>query len=123
VSLPRSIRGRTDKQDFQTLSDVAVPREYQTAARQAGRRLVPVYLHCNETQNLQRVDNEDRVNSGTTKLLSRDLLTTIRGEAEPFRFEDEDAFDLDVSSVPPVDAAKAIISHIRRYHFIDLRDS
>jgi hypothetical protein len=64
-------------------------------------------LHCNEKQNLERVDTEERVSSGTTKLLDKDLLVTIQHGFEPFRFEDEDAFDLDVTDIPPEEAAIA----------------
>jgi hypothetical protein len=87
--------------------------EYQTAAHKAGRMLLPVYLHCNERENLDRVGTKERAESQTTKLLDKELLKRIRDNYEIFRFKDEIAFELDVSDITPEQAAQAIIAHIK----------
>ncbi|KAF5987693.1 hypothetical protein FBULB1_1781 [Fusarium bulbicola] len=71
--------------DFQSDNELgqSVAQEYASAARDAGRPFLPVYLTCGLEANIERVDNAERVASGTTKLLDQELLRDMRGREIP----------------------------------------
>ncbi|KAF7535035.1 hypothetical protein G7054_g5733 [Neopestalotiopsis clavispora] len=103
--------------DFQTTNKQgeSVAKEYQQAAIESARPFLPVYLTCDEQENLDRLCSKERVDSGTTKLLDRDLLQTFRSSTAIYRFHDCTGFSIDVTNISPEEAASKIKDHIVKY--------
>jgi len=83
--------------------------EYEDAASRAGRPFIPIYLTCELGVNLERVDNAERLSSGTTKLTDVEVLRDLRANYELFRFDTCPGVDLDSTSVPPSVTARKIL--------------
>lgn len=85
-----------------------VAREYQIAAQNAGRVFVPVYLVCEEEENLRRALSDERKASGTTKLVDPVEMKRIRAEYSIYSFGVEEELKLDVTNMSAQDAAAEI---------------
>lgn len=85
-----------------------VAREYQIAAQNAERVFVPVYLVCEEEENLRRALSEERKASGTTKLVDPVEMKRIRAEYSIHSFGVEEELKLDVTNMSAQDAAAEI---------------
>jgi hypothetical protein len=85
-----------------------VAREYQVAAQNAGRLFVPIYLICEEEENLRRAASEERKRSDTTKLVDREEMKRIRAKYSIYSFGIEEELRLDVTHMSAQDAAAEI---------------
>lgn len=101
--------------DFQSNNELgrSVAMEYKTAALSSGRPFLPIYLDCDVDENLQRVTSLERVDSGTTKLISCDVLKDLRSRCELFSFDAPERLRVDVTNLPPREAAMRILGHIK----------
>ncbi|KAK6085256.1 hypothetical protein SCUP234_02195 [Seiridium cupressi] len=99
--------------DFQSTSEPgpSVAKEYQAAAKEAGRPFLPIYLTCDEQENIERVSSKERLSSGTTKLTSRELLRSFRSTTTLHQF-DGIGLSIDVTSSTPDEAASRIVEHM-----------
>lgn len=91
-----------------------VAREYQVAAQNAGRLFVPVYLICEEGENLRRAASDERKGSGTTKLVDREEVKRIRAEYSIHSFGIEEELKLNVTNMSAQDAATEIFKWTSR---------
>ncbi|KAF5974408.1 hypothetical protein FCOIX_8293 [Fusarium coicis] len=100
--------------DFQSDNELgqSVAQEYASAARHADRPFLPVYLTCGLEANIQRVDNAERVASGTTKLLDQELLRDMRRRCELFRFQGYPGLMIDSTEKTALDNAKTILDTV-----------
>ncbi|KLO94602.1 uncharacterized protein FFB20_00235 [Fusarium fujikuroi] len=100
--------------DFQSDNELgqSVAQEYASAARNADRPFLPVYLTCGLEANIERVDNAERVASGTTKLLDQELLQDMRGRCELFRFQGYPGLMIDSTEKTPLENAKKILDTV-----------
>ncbi|KAG4287508.1 hypothetical protein FPRO06_05160 [Fusarium proliferatum] len=100
--------------DFQSDNELgqSVAQEYASAARHADRPFLPVYLTCGLEANIQRVDNAERVASGTTKLLDQDLLRDMRERCELFRFQGYPGLMIDSTEKTALENAKKILDTV-----------
>ncbi|KAL8866483.1 MAG: hypothetical protein Q9174_006278, partial [Haloplaca sp. 1 TL-2023] len=96
--------------DFQSNNDLGsnVAREYEAAASRSRRLFLPVYLECDIKENTRRVANPQRGGSGTTKLLSPEIVAEMRFRCQLFRFDGVKGITLDVTSMRPEEAAEAL---------------
>ncbi|KAI1175827.1 hypothetical protein F4777DRAFT_578612 [Nemania sp. FL0916] len=101
--------------DFQSDNELGrkVALEYKLAAMQASRPFVPIYLVCDEQENLRRLSSQERLASGTTKLTSADVLKGIRSRSTLFHFNECAGLTIDITSKSPVEAAKEISNHVQ----------
>ncbi|KAI8628542.1 hypothetical protein F5Y19DRAFT_476524 [Xylariaceae sp. FL1651] len=101
--------------DFQSANELGekVAFEYELAAIQASRPFVPIYLICDEQENLRRLSSQERLASGTTKLTSADVLKEIRSHSTLFRFNDCTGLTIDITSKSPAEAAQEIFDHVQ----------
>lgn len=100
--------------DFQSDNELGrnVAAEYKDAARRAGRPFIPIYLLCDLAENLERVMDPGRVNSGTTKLTDIDILKQLRSSCELARFSQCHSLTLDSSNMPPLEAAAKLLAFV-----------
>ena len=99
--------------DFQSSNELgaAVCQEYAACATQRGSDFVPILLHCGVEANLQRLVAGDRAHH--QKLVDVELARRFRKDAELYRFVNQPAaFELDVTSLSPRDAAGRILEHV-----------
>jgi hypothetical protein len=101
----------TDSQTNDELGS-SVAREYQVAARQAGRPFRPVYVHCDAEENIRRVASDQRVNGGTGKLTDCAILRDIREKCVLFEFEDEEGLHVDTTRKEPQAVAREMLAFI-----------
>lgn len=102
--------------DFQSSNELgaAVCREYAVCASERGSDFVPVLLHCDVETNLERLVAGDRAQH--QKLVDVDLARRFRKDAELYRFAGHPAaFELDVTSLSPREAAGRILEHVTRH--------
>lgn len=107
--------------DFQSSNELgaAVCHEYAACASERGCDFMPILLHCEVETNLQRLVAGDRARH--QKLVDVDLARRFRKDAELYRFVDHPAaFELDVTSLSPREAAGRILEHVTS-HCIELR--
>lgn len=83
--------------------------EYLAAAEMAGRPFVPVYLTCDVDTNLGRIETQERINSGTTKLTDAKVLEDIRSRCKLFVFECCPGLSIDITDLGPLEAASKIL--------------
>ncbi|KAF4947928.1 hypothetical protein FGADI_10088 [Fusarium gaditjirri] len=107
--------------DFQSDNELgqSVAQEYADAANDAGRAFLPVYLTCGLEANIERVDNAERVASGTTKLLDKDLLRDMRGRCELFRFQGYPGLVIDSTEKTALENAKKILDTVAGWRDAD----
>jgi len=100
--------------DFQSNNDLGrdVARQYEAAALRARRPFLPVYLECDIKENTRRITDIQRGNSGTTKLLSPEILTEMRSRCQLFRFDSVRGITSDVTSMGPEEAAEALAREV-----------
>lgn len=99
--------------DFQSSNELgaAVCHEYAACASERGSAFIPILLHCDVETNLQRLVAGDRAQH--QKLVDVDLARRFRKDAELYRFVDHPAaFELDVTSLSPTEAAGRILEHV-----------
>jgi hypothetical protein len=89
-----------------------VAQEYASVARHADRPFLPVYLTCGLEANIQRVDNAEKVASGTTKLLGQELLRDMRRRRELFRFQGCPGLMIDSTKKTALENAKKILDKV-----------
>lgn len=96
--------------DFQSNNDLGrnVAREYEAAALRARRPFLPIYLECDIKENTRRIASPQRGSSGTTKLLSPEVLAEMRSRSQLFRFDDVKGITSDVTNMGPEEAAEAL---------------
>lgn len=97
-------------------------KEYEAAASGAERLFLPIYLECDITENLRRISTPQREGSGTTKLLSPDVLTKIRSRSQLFHFKVIEGITLDVTDLGP-EAAAGFLARDIRMAMINLVDN
>ncbi|KAF2796905.1 hypothetical protein K505DRAFT_347602 [Melanomma pulvis-pyrius CBS 109.77] len=85
--------------DFQSNNDLGrdVAREYEAAALRGRRPFLPIYL-----------------DTGTTKLLSPEVLAEMRSRCQIFRFDGVESITFDVTNMRPEEAAEALAREVRR---------
>ncbi|KAH7255364.1 uncharacterized protein BKA55DRAFT_725638 [Fusarium redolens] len=107
--------------DFQSDNELgqSVVQEYANAASYAGRPFLPVYLTCGLEANIKRVDNAERVASGTTKLLDQDLLRNLRERCELFRFQGYPSLMIDSTDKTALENAKKILDTVEGWRDAD----
>ncbi|KAF5633590.1 hypothetical protein F52700_6044 [Fusarium sp. NRRL 52700] len=100
--------------DFQSDNELgqSVAQEYADAARHADRPFLPVYLTCGLEANIKRVDNAERVASGTTKLLDQELLRNMRKRCELFRFQGYPGLMIDSTEKTALENARKILDTV-----------
>ncbi|KAF4417169.1 hypothetical protein FACUT_12427 [Fusarium acutatum] len=100
--------------DFQSDNELgqSVAQDYASAARHVDRPFIPVYLTCGLEANIERVDNAERVASGTTKLLDQELLRDMRGRYELFRFQGYPFLMIDSTEKTALENAKKILDTV-----------
>jgi hypothetical protein len=96
-----------------------VAQEYANAASYSGRPFLPVYLTCGLEANIKRVDNAERVASGTTKLLDQDLLRNLRERCELFRFQGYPSLMIDSTDKTALENAKKILDTVEGWRDAD----
>ncbi|KAH6677795.1 hypothetical protein F5X68DRAFT_36291 [Plectosphaerella plurivora] len=103
--------------DFQSTTDGGpeVAQEYEEAARQAGRRFLPVYLSCDPRANLERAQSDERCNGGTTKLTDAAILKSILKREVAFRFEGHPGLDVDTTHKAPAEVAQEILDFSKKH--------
>lgn len=107
--------------DFQSSNELgaAVCQEYAACAAERGSDFVPILLHCDVETNLQRLVADDRAQH--KKLVDVELARNFRNDAELYRFVGHPAaFELDVTSLFPSEAAGRILEHVTS-HCTELR--
>ncbi|KAF7195185.1 hypothetical protein HII31_03391 [Pseudocercospora fuligena] len=92
-----------------------VAGEYQDAASKSGRAFVPVLLTCDESENLSRVCNVQREDSGTTKLTDPHLVSELRAKHTMLAFDVPEQLRLDVTTMSVEEAAAEIFAHVTRF--------
>ncbi|ETS80087.1 hypothetical protein PFICI_07616 [Pestalotiopsis fici W106-1] len=114
VSSPDSLSQTVVFTDFQTTNKQgeSVAKEYQQAALEAARPFLPIYMTCDEQENIKRVCSKERVDSDTTKLTDRHLLQTFRSSTAIYRFQDCVGLSIDVTDISSEEAASQIAEHI-----------
>ncbi|KAI1123613.1 hypothetical protein F5Y10DRAFT_280788 [Nemania abortiva] len=114
VTSPSSLSRPIVFTDFQSDNELGkmVAFEYKLAALQASRPFVPVYLVCDEQENLRRVSSQGRLASGTTKLTSADILKGMLSSSTLFRFDDCPGLTVDTTSKSPAEVAREIFDHV-----------
>ncbi|KAI1009812.1 hypothetical protein LB504_003191 [Fusarium proliferatum] len=107
--------------DFQSDNELgqSVAQEYASAARHADRTFLPVYLTCGLEANIERVDNPERVASGTTKLLDQELLRDMRGRCELFRFQGYPGLMIDSTEKTALENAKKILDTVEGWRDVE----
>ena len=95
--------------DNQSTTAANVCKSYASAAEAAGARFMSVILHCSAEENERRLIGRD--GGTTTKLRDVDILRTIRGAEDIYRFHRHNELILDASEAPACTAA-AIASEL-----------
>ena len=81
-------------------------------AEATGRRYRPVNLTCHPDQLVARAANPDRV--ARMKWVDPQGIAAFASEARMLRLTGPDALDLDSTTTPPVESARAILDHLLR---------
>ncbi|KAK3904054.1 hypothetical protein C8A05DRAFT_14037 [Staphylotrichum tortipilum] len=102
----------TDSQSSNSLGRSSAA-DYQNAAATRGSLFIPIVLTCDSEENLKRASGGGR-GSSDTKLTDLDTLRDIREKEDLFRFEDDNQMDLDITCLPPSEAAAKILQHVVR---------
>ncbi|OQE21674.1 hypothetical protein PENSTE_c011G09754 [Penicillium steckii] len=100
--------------DFQSNNELGrdTATEYKISALESGRVFLPVYLICDLTTNLTRVNTIERVDSGTKKLTNVELVKNLRGKCDLFRFDDCPGLTLDSTGASPLEIASKILDFV-----------
>ena len=100
--------------DFQSNNDLGrdVAKEYEVAALLAGRPFLPIYLECDIKENTRRITSPQRGISGTTKLLSPEILAEIRSRCQLFRFDGVKGITSDITNMAPEEAAETLAREV-----------
>ncbi|KAM0807012.1 hypothetical protein AB5N19_07351 [Seiridium cardinale] len=93
--------------DFQSSNELghSVAREYEDAARRAGRRFVPVYLECGKEETVRRATLPERSVEGKGKLVDEAVLRAFLDTMRLFEFEGVEGLRLDVTTQSPAEVA------------------
>ena len=96
--------------DFQSNNDLGriVAREYEAAASRARRPFLPIYLEGDIKEDTRRIANPQWGSSGTTKLLSPEVLAEMQSRCQVFRFDAVKGIIFDVTNMGPEEAAAAL---------------
>jgi thymidylate kinase len=92
-------------------SDRAVFDDCLELAKMRGAKLIAVVLECEEEENLRRLTAAGRAEQ--FKLTDGEVLRDLRAKYRLLRPTDVTCIDLDVSALPPREAAAAIYSHCK----------
>ncbi|KAF6804264.1 hypothetical protein CSOJ01_10295 [Colletotrichum sojae] len=90
----------------------AAAEDYKNAAAKRGVPFIPIILHCDLEENLQRIVHEERCSGQHIKLRDADVLRSIRTEEEIYHFGVEQELDLDITTIESAEAAETILVHI-----------
>ena len=97
--------------DFQSDNELgrSVAREYQSASLASGRPFFPIIITCDIDENRRRIAAPERINGGTLKLHSVEILEDLRARCELFHFNVDEEIHLDITHLSPTQAAKSIL--------------
>ncbi|KAF2741819.1 hypothetical protein M011DRAFT_413752, partial [Sporormia fimetaria CBS 119925] len=117
IAIPHDHLHRCSCIDFQSDNELGaqVAQEYKTAAREAGRPFLPIYLECGLVENMRRMTHAQRVSSGTGKLVDVEMLADMRSRCRLYRFEDIVGLNVDVSGLEAREAAASLACLIREW--------
>ena len=93
-------------------SDIDVIASVEKATLARGGIFVPVVLTCDMEENRRRVVRPDRETN--MKMTDADGLKDLYNDFDLLRYDHDNFFELDITSVTPANAAKAIIAHARK---------
>ncbi len=93
----------------------AEAREYEAAARRAGRLFVPVYMTCGLHENLRRMRSAEHNGGGGSGSNTSGVGGGGDGATPPalYRFPDREGLDIDVTHQPTHETAIRILSFVR----------
>ncbi|KAF6798756.1 hypothetical protein CMUS01_15702 [Colletotrichum musicola] len=90
----------------------AAAEDYKNAAAKRGAPFIPIILHCDLEENLQRIVHEERCSEQNTKLRDANVLKSLRTEEKIYSFGVQQEMHLDITRMEPAEAAEAILVHI-----------
>jgi hypothetical protein len=81
-------------------------------ARRRGAVFLPVELHCDEAENVRRIDTPDR--AANMKFTNPEASLARRRAVTPLRIDHPNLLSLDSTHLPPAETARQIIAHAER---------
>jgi hypothetical protein len=104
--------------DFQSDNELgqSVVQHQVEAAEARGCTFIPIVLICDEVTNAERMHSQERielVKGGKGMLLDISVLHEMRGNGDVARVQCPEQLELDITELPPPEAAQKIEQHVR----------